>query len=658
MGTVLKYRNQALNKFVAIKMLKTNSFSEDAYKRFIREGRAAGRLRHKNLLTVHDLGITEDNQPYMVMDYFEGKTFADLAKEGMTLSETQLVEIFAQCCDAMSYAHSNGILHRDLKPSNIMVSNTEAGLPEAMIFDFGISKLLDDNTFAVTKAGEVFGSPLYMSPEQCDGKPLDAKSDIYSLGCTFYEILTGAPPFSADSLYDLMHKHKNETPMSLREASLGKTFSPVLEQTIAKMLKKDPAERPESMDDVKGMLLRESSDDTRDPNLVSAATVGHSSGPRGTQGASSKAIAITSTTDSVGGFRVRHVVIALVSISFLTLIATYTGRSGSNNASRISAPLPAASSSPPGSSSIPAASSPFAPGGSSPAAGKAALTLINPADSLPPAQLPSSQSTAPTGDPLPDSANQQSTERGAPRNAKEQALFDSKRSEDIGFLAAQVAKHEEEVDLSGFALLDKDLEELTPNHRMRVLNINHTNIGDAGFRVVGKMKTLQAIRADNTQITNNGISALTSLPRLQCLHLSENHLDDGCTAFLSKIQGLEELTLRDTLISDKGLKNIAKLKKLRHLQLNRTTITDEGVKILIENLPNLEALHLRANPHITDKSFEYLGKAKRLRAMTVAGCNVSSVTWKEFMDRHPFVHEAANNAETMMLQLIKPDEVR
>ncbi len=255
MGTVYKYRNPAIDKFVAIKMLSVARFSDSAHLRFLKEGKAASRLRHPNLLTVHDLGLTAENEPYMVMDFFEGSNLADLIKQGVQLTNEQLRQVFVQCCDGMYYAHENSVLHRDIKPSNIMVSGLKSADVHAVIFDFGISKLLDDPGTGVTRAGEVFGSPMYMSAEQCDGGSLDVRSDVYSLGCTFYEILTGTPPFIGDSLLALFNAHRSQQPLPLKEASLGRDYPPEFSAAVSKMLEKDPKDRPQSMAAVKQILL-------------------------------------------------------------------------------------------------------------------------------------------------------------------------------------------------------------------------------------------------------------------------------------------------------------------------------------------------------------------------------------------------------------------
>ncbi|HEY9784092.1 MAG TPA: protein kinase [Candidatus Obscuribacterales bacterium] len=258
MGVIYKARLPALDKLVAIKMMHMHLMSGEAAMRFQQEGKAASHLSHTNIVSVHDLGLTEDGQPYMVMDYVEGSTVAEqIAKLG-ALQPERAIKIFLQVCDAITHAHENGVLHRDLKPSNIMIVNA-GGIDESVkILDFGIAKILEaDHTGKqnLTRTGETLGSPLYMSPEQALGKKVDRRSDIYSMGCVMFECLTGTPPFVGNTIMDTMLKHMNDTPPSLKEASMGREIPEAFETVIAKALSKEPDARYQTMDDLKQDLL-------------------------------------------------------------------------------------------------------------------------------------------------------------------------------------------------------------------------------------------------------------------------------------------------------------------------------------------------------------------------------------------------------------------
>jgi serine/threonine-protein kinase len=226
MGIVYKARHQLLNKTIAVKLALNTEHSTNLH-RFHREAQAASRLRHTNIVTVHEFGCTDGNQFYMVMDCVEGPTLADVIQDRGRLPLDQAIDIFIQLCDAVAHAHENAVLHRDLKPENILLTMSGTGQTTAHVVDFGIAKLIEPhNTLekSLTHTGQLFGSPLYMSPEQAMGSPADARSDIYALGCIMYETLVGVPPLSGESFMSTLMKHVREIPVSLREASLGEVF--------------------------------------------------------------------------------------------------------------------------------------------------------------------------------------------------------------------------------------------------------------------------------------------------------------------------------------------------------------------------------------------------------------------------------------------------
>jgi len=257
MGVVYKARHLAMDKFVAIKMVHNHVLSPQAVRRIQVEGKAAGMLEHPYIVKAHDLGVSPSG-PYIIMDYVEGQTLAEvLAKDGPLCLERSL-KIFIDACDALAHAHSRGILHRDLKPSNIMLTGNSHQQEEIRILDFGIAKLVDQSTQSthVTRTGELIGSPSYMSPEQAQAKDIDLRSDLYSLGCVMYETLTGSPPFASNSALEQLLMHINDTPISMTQAMLGtKRFDPDLEAIVSRLLQKNPALRYQSMDELKTSLM-------------------------------------------------------------------------------------------------------------------------------------------------------------------------------------------------------------------------------------------------------------------------------------------------------------------------------------------------------------------------------------------------------------------
>lgn len=259
MGLVYKARQQLIDRIVAIKMLKADLLGdEQSVRRFQLEAKAASRLQHPNVVTVHDFGVVESTaQPYLVMDYIEGESLAEIIKRDGRLNVRRAVPIFVQTCSALEHAHRQHVVHRDVKPSNIVLVKTEDTDDFVKVVDFGIAKLTSlsgTESMHLTKTGEVFGSPIYMSPEQCQGLALDARSDIYSLGATMYESLVGFPPLVGKTLVDTMHKHINETPPSLRATWPELCVPEGIERVIMKALEKDKELRYDSMLEMKEAL--------------------------------------------------------------------------------------------------------------------------------------------------------------------------------------------------------------------------------------------------------------------------------------------------------------------------------------------------------------------------------------------------------------------
>jgi serine/threonine protein kinase len=204
-GRVYVARHIYTDRTVAVKVM-TQNFDQDPVMldRFNSEARVSNQLHHANIVGALDHGV--EPQPYIIMEYVEGETLEERLKSSGTLSLQEFFKIFDEVCRAMSTAHQAGCLHRDLKPSNIMIDKKSG---QAKILDFGLVKMHGQD---LTCAGEVIGSPPYMSPEQCRGMEVDQRSDIYSLGCVMYEALTGVKAFDGKTSVDTMYKHFNTTP--------------------------------------------------------------------------------------------------------------------------------------------------------------------------------------------------------------------------------------------------------------------------------------------------------------------------------------------------------------------------------------------------------------------------------------------------------------
>ncbi len=257
MGVVYKVEQIYLKRLYAMKTLDVQNASEMAWRRFQKEAETVSRLDHANIICIHDFGLIDERQPFYVMDLVSGESLQERIKRTGPLSLDETLKCFIKIAFALAHAHANGVVHRDIKPSNIMFGRGESAHDSLKIVDFGISKLVSEGAEQqnLTRTGEIFGSPLYMSPEQCLGTAIDHRTDIYSFGCTMFDALTGCPPHVGDTTLSTMMKHREELQPSLKEASLGSNFSESIEALMAKLLEKNPESRYQSFNQVAEDLI-------------------------------------------------------------------------------------------------------------------------------------------------------------------------------------------------------------------------------------------------------------------------------------------------------------------------------------------------------------------------------------------------------------------
>jgi serine/threonine protein kinase len=234
MAVVYRARQESLDRTVAVKILSENlAASPEFMERFRREARTAANLRHPNVITVHDFGEDERGVPYLVLEYIEGPTLADLMDAG--LDDGRIPNLLDQIAAGLDYAHARGVIHRDIKPGNVLL--TDDG--RAVLADFGLAWLLEGAHLTLT--GGVIGTPEYMSPEQAAGEPIDHRSDVYALGVVLYEMLVGERPFVAETPIGVLLKHLQDPAPSILDARPD--LPPAVGQVLARCLVKDPAER-------------------------------------------------------------------------------------------------------------------------------------------------------------------------------------------------------------------------------------------------------------------------------------------------------------------------------------------------------------------------------------------------------------------------------
>ncbi len=245
-GIVYRAVDRMLQKEIAIKCLKSVTANE--LMSFQKEAQATSRLNHPNIVKIFDFGASQNGAPYMVMEFVRGISLKRLIEEQGPLSEQDALPLFLDLAHALEHAHSKGVFHRDIKSSNVIVSNdaNESGKQNVRLIDFGVAALKGVESPKGRKTVLV-GTPPYMSPEQLEGEAFDARSEIYSLGCLFYEVLTGSPPFIGDTALETMNMHTHQPVVPLSEIRPEAGFSDDIESLVLQCLEKKPDDRFQTM---------------------------------------------------------------------------------------------------------------------------------------------------------------------------------------------------------------------------------------------------------------------------------------------------------------------------------------------------------------------------------------------------------------------------
>jgi serine/threonine protein kinase len=252
MGEVWQARHVQLDRPVAIKFL----LHEAGGPRFKREAQAIVSIRHSGVVEVLDFGETEQSVPYFVMELLEGETLALRVHRQGPLSWAFVRNIALEISDALAHAHAAGVIHRDLKPSNVIVLDRPPPRGSSVkLIDFGIAKLLDDDQPRLTRTGYIQGTPAYMSPEQVTGEPVDARTDVYGLGCLMYFLLSGRKPFSEKKGGAALRAQVSETPQHFAELAPELAISAEVEALVFRAIAKDKSARFQSMLDMQAAIL-------------------------------------------------------------------------------------------------------------------------------------------------------------------------------------------------------------------------------------------------------------------------------------------------------------------------------------------------------------------------------------------------------------------
>lgn len=334
MGTVFKARHKDLDEVVAIKVINPELVEKEGEvtsRRFLAEAKAASRLNHPNLISLKDYGVTTEGAAYMVMEFVEGESLEDYLKRRGKLEVNEALKIALGICDGLTEAHNKGLVHRDVKPANVILSSgsgadgTGGASFQPKILDFGIARVssADGRTQGLTATGEVFGSPLYIAPEQSMSSKVDQRADLYSLGCLLFEMVTGRPPFLGENAIQTIMMHLN-SPVPSATLTVGYALPGGLSQVITRCMDKTPARRYQSVAELKQELELILSG--KSASVSTAHGVGGAGGDEGGSGKfeqSRKVAQPASAGNQKLGRLVAFAIVAAVSITGLLVAAQF-----------------------------------------------------------------------------------------------------------------------------------------------------------------------------------------------------------------------------------------------------------------------------------------------------------------------------------------------
>ena len=592
MGLVFKALHRPMERIVALKVLPRSVYGSPALRegneaaneiaRFKREIKATASLSHPHIVTAYD--AHESNGTYfLVMEYVDGVNAWDQVQQEGPLPVTKAVRIGEQIASALAEAHEQGIIHRDIKPPNILIAKSG----DAKLLDLGIARVrsgVDDRVSELTGGGLAMGTVPFMSPEQAlDSRSADARSDIYSLGCSLFYLLTGKPPFDRETCVQTIVAHREETPPSLRD--YRNDIPEQLDVLLQQMLAKDPAQRVDSMAQVRQRLAGLADDrQSGRPGVVIVKSQAKSSGSKSS------------------GINRRWLVagIGLIAIAFVAI----WGRSWFSDK--------------PDKQDLDREVAAWAlrAGGTVEVKTKdGTLELIDESE------LPQSDITIVGLDlttAIVDNIERAVRIRNLKRLKAAYSYVDANTVQSIVELPLT------ELALKGCTLRDKELSLIAGMTQLRELDVSDNDIGDNGVAHLSRLKNLTTLSLGGTELSDAGLEYVLKIPTLQRLDLSDTSIAGTSIPKLKGLPALSAMDLGGLTISPAVARSLAEMSNLRLLQLDHCKIGDAAVAELAK-LPKLRMLYLEKT-QLTGVGLQAIGHMKSLKHLDISNCAIPAAS--------------------------------
>jgi len=604
-GTSLVYKakDKSLDRFVAIKTLTVKSLSEQQYVKFQQEARALSNLKHASIMDILDFGMTKSGKPYMVLEYIEG---VSLAKHIETLGPLPLeiaLPVFIDLCEGLAHAHSKNILHRDIKPSNIILVN-QGNSYHPKIIDFGLAML--DAGDAPVSAGENFaGSPPYMSPEQISNQELDKRSDVYSLGCTFFEALIGVVPYQGSSAFETMNMHVSAPVPALPPLIENEILQASLQSILSRLLAKERDLRMQSVQalqkELEELQIR-IKDNTKEKK--------QQENEKALKDATAAQPVLKMEQEPKSYFKYLGISSVILSTLLLIIVYVYETRHAHFQEHDTS----------------------------------------NKDESKKTVQaLEKVQNRVKNIDTYLAKNTGRNTTTNLAKDIAGNAELISIRNTTTNRAKApdlnKLSKDEIDIDMSVTDLSKSNLALLSAYPKLRNLNLSNCNLQPAQLKQLATLKNLERLNLRiNSNLSKANFNELKPLKHLISLSVEACDLPPGPVIEICQLKQLEELNLEHNLalplevidhlskmpklkklfvsnsIKDKNvMRALGKLKNLESLYIDRTNLNDEDFAYLLKQLPNLKKFSVTFTD-ITLKSIRLAARAPKLKILFCDGC--------------------------------------
>jgi serine/threonine protein kinase len=563
-GTVYYCRDRVLDKIVAVKTL--HALNAQQLLSFQNEARANSKLNHEAIIRVRDFGATESGVPYMSMDYVDGVSLLHLIEQGQMFSVDEVVELFYQVCKGLAHAHAAKILHRDIKSSNLLVFQNDNGRLSVCIIDFGVAVL---NTSQLDQGLTLVGTPRYMPPDMARGEVYDERSEIYELGCTLFEALTGDTPFLAEAPIELVRQHAEEVPPRLEDRRIDVEFPEALEEILARCLEKEKANRFQSMDELAAAL-----DELR---------------PRGPQIDDDPPPGRFDAVAKTGGY----VLITAVLVSGVVL-ALNLGLGIFKNSEKLT---------------------------------EEKALAVKDHDVFGDVMVDAaSESLKPRFEEREKHGDKWTFSKG---NVTNDSLVELARRKDIERLSLMGDRVDgrglvflldlplRSLDLDGTSMADTDMDVLCRFNTLEALRLSNTRVTGAGIARLKMLKNLESLGVGSSKVDDRYLQAVAGLTQLSDVYVrdSKSVTADG-VASLAALPKLSSFTLKGMKIDSAMLGALKPMKRLSELSLTEARLDRE----ILEPIKSLKLTRLRLHKdRISDDVLDFVGELKRLKFIDLTG---------------------------------------